>query len=217
MSRHGFTLIELLIVVAIIAILAAIAVPNFLEAQTRAKVSRFMADMRGAATAMESYAVDNNKYPPPDGVPAGSEAPLDPDDAPEAAAEGYLPRRLTTPIAYITSLPIDIFTHHEGIEGHPRLSAPHYVNDQYNMIEFAGDVTEEYFVARTRAGLRLQGEPPVNQYDRSAVWLIHSHGPDGDHDDWESEQARPTQYDPTNGTISDGDIFYFGPGHGFTK
>jgi prepilin-type N-terminal cleavage/methylation domain-containing protein len=60
----AFTLIELLIVVAIIAILAAIAVPNFLEAQMRAKIGRCKADMRSIATALESYAVDNNgKYP----------------------------------------------------------------------------------------------------------------------------------------------------------
>jgi len=59
----GFTLIELLIVVAIIAILAAIAVPNFIEAQSRAKISRAKADMRSLATAIESYAVDNNQYP----------------------------------------------------------------------------------------------------------------------------------------------------------
>src|SRR5690606_31388316 len=59
----GFTLIELLIVVAIIAILAAIAVPNFLEAQTRAKVSRVRNDMRTMATAAEAYRVDNNDYP----------------------------------------------------------------------------------------------------------------------------------------------------------
>src|SRR5215207_257564 len=61
----GFTLIELLIVVAIIAILAAIAVPNFLEAQTRSKVARIRADIRTVATGLETYAVDNNKYPVP--------------------------------------------------------------------------------------------------------------------------------------------------------
>src|SRR3712207_5517880 len=61
-AASGFTLIELLIVVAIIAILAAIAVPNFLEAQTRAKVSRAKADMKSLVTAMEAYGVDHNRY-----------------------------------------------------------------------------------------------------------------------------------------------------------
>ncbi|MBM3336032.1 prepilin-type N-terminal cleavage/methylation domain-containing protein, partial [Candidatus Sumerlaeota bacterium] len=61
--RKGFTLIELLIVVAIIAILAAIAVPNFLEAQTRSKVTRAMADMRTLAVAVEAYSIDNTEYP----------------------------------------------------------------------------------------------------------------------------------------------------------
>ena len=62
-KSRGFTLIELLIVVAIIAILAAIAVPNFLEAQTRSKVSRVMADHRSIATGLEAYYIDNNQYP----------------------------------------------------------------------------------------------------------------------------------------------------------
>ncbi|MBN1867397.1 prepilin-type N-terminal cleavage/methylation domain-containing protein [Candidatus Sumerlaeota bacterium] len=62
--RKAFTLIELLIVVAIIAILAAIAVPNFLEAQTRAKVSRAKNDERTCALGIEAYMVDENDIPP---------------------------------------------------------------------------------------------------------------------------------------------------------
>ncbi|MBN1866249.1 prepilin-type N-terminal cleavage/methylation domain-containing protein [Candidatus Sumerlaeota bacterium] len=61
--RSSFTLIELLIVVAIISILAAIAVPNFLESQTRAKVARVRADARTAISALEAYRVDENAYP----------------------------------------------------------------------------------------------------------------------------------------------------------
>src|SRR5213595_1525346 len=103
MKKLGFTLIELLIVVAIIAILAAIAVPNFLEAQTRSKVSRMKSDMRTVVTAMESYCVDTNHYPPT----------TDPSwNGPWLIASGsqttderwkIYPGSLTTPIAYITS------------------------------------------------------------------------------------------------------------------
>src|SRR5512145_3070937 len=59
----GFTLIELLIVVAIIGIIAAIAIPNLLNAIDRGKQKRTMADMRSVGTAVESYAVDTNLYP----------------------------------------------------------------------------------------------------------------------------------------------------------
>src|SRR5947208_14190243 len=61
-KQKGFTLIELLIVVAIIGILAAIAIPHLLTAMQRAKQKRTMADMRTIATAWEARATDLNKY-----------------------------------------------------------------------------------------------------------------------------------------------------------
>jgi type II secretion system protein G len=63
-NSKGFTLIELLIVVAIIGIIVAIAIPNLLNAIQRAKQRRTMGDMRTSATAIEAYAVDMNRYPP---------------------------------------------------------------------------------------------------------------------------------------------------------
>ncbi|MFL6247577.1 MAG: prepilin-type N-terminal cleavage/methylation domain-containing protein [Thermoanaerobaculia bacterium] len=61
-KQKGFTLIELLIVVAIIGILAAIAIPNLLTAMQRSRQKRTMADMRTVASAWEARATDVNQY-----------------------------------------------------------------------------------------------------------------------------------------------------------
>ena len=61
-KQKGFTLIELLIVVAIIGILAAIAIPNLLTAMQRSRQKRTMADIRTIASAWEARATDINQY-----------------------------------------------------------------------------------------------------------------------------------------------------------
>ena len=62
-NEPGFTLIELLIVVAIIGIIAAVAIPNLLNAIDQGKQKRTMADLRAIGSAVESYSVDTTIYP----------------------------------------------------------------------------------------------------------------------------------------------------------
>src|ERR1700678_1461524 len=60
-NRGGFTLVEIMIVVAIIALLAAIAVPNFLRARKRSQATRILEDLRDLDHALDQYAIDNGK------------------------------------------------------------------------------------------------------------------------------------------------------------
>ena len=60
-QRGGFTLVEIMIVVAIIALLAAIAVPNFLRARKRSQATRILEDLRIIDSAIDQYAIENNK------------------------------------------------------------------------------------------------------------------------------------------------------------
>ena len=60
-NRGGFTLVEIMIVVAIIALLAAIAVPNFLRARKRSQATRILEDLRMIDSALDQYAIETNK------------------------------------------------------------------------------------------------------------------------------------------------------------
>ena len=59
--RGGFTLVEIMIVVAIIALLAAIAVPNFLRSRKRSQATRILEDLRMIDAAIDQYAIETNK------------------------------------------------------------------------------------------------------------------------------------------------------------
>jgi len=187
-KSSAFTLIELLIVVAIIAILAAIAVPNFLEAQTRAKVSRVMADVRSVATAMETYKIDSNKYPP------AAEFPYAALSGPWPAVTGNftsrIPSWLTTPLAYMTSLPNDIF-----IPGKfPNPAWNRYIYFNYDEMQ-----------KMTPASVSLAA-----QKQQTGGYLFYSFGPDKEDNQPNSAKAGKngtwTRYDASNGTVSIGNI-----------
>ena len=171
--RHAFTLIELLVVVAIIAILVAIALPNFLAAQTRAKVTRAVADMRTLVTGLESYRIDTNIYP---------------EDYATAVPREFGLGRLTSPVAHLTSVPLDPF-------------GGYY------------DTTRSLQVTSFTLGTAPDSMP--------SRWALTSAGPDRKDDTipifdypgyfdglWENPSSGYTyiRYDPTNGTVSDGDI-----------
>ena len=185
---RGFTLIELLIVVAIIAILAAIAVPNFLEAQTRAKVSRVHSDMRTLATGIEAYSVDNNSYPLNGVLATGGmlQNPQVVGAVPQA--HKFLYQGITSPVAYIVSLPGDPFV---------RDPLPYEAWKPYWHL---------YFYTNFDWFQKISGPnpPPVieQKKTRYGVWVMCGCGPDGDRLDLN----RDLYYDPTNGTVSDGDI-----------
>jgi type II secretion system protein G len=213
-SNHdrGFTLIELLIVVAIIAILAAIAVPNFLEAQVRAKNSRCKADMRSIATALESYRVDTNHYPPDPLYynsatnPGGTKWPGGGYMTQDQVNNFLALQKVTTPIAYITSIPDNVFKN---------VSFAGY---------YLGKPAENWYVYWGAEWKQLQSEAHPTWKNSGVVWSVSTTGPDrednfGSYVIFGEEVLNSINvwgmygclYDPTNGTVSLGDVVRIGP------
>lgn len=196
--KRAFTLIELLIVVAIIAILAAIAVPNFLEAQTRSKVSRCRADMRAVATGVESYQVDTNRYPPPYGAPV-------------VGRDSWAV--LSTPIAYLTAArTVDPFAKPSGSLGKITLTYE-LVNPMNQLIETGS--TAPYSVEpadQIGSWWWIAGRGPDGAYgfqnpatDREAPIRQKFYESDSNPAAWLT-----VVYDATNGTVSLGNLYRAG-------
>jgi prepilin-type N-terminal cleavage/methylation domain-containing protein len=202
----GFTLIELLIVVAIIAILAAIAVPNFLEAQVRSKVSRVKADQRSLATGIEAYYVDNNDFPEYAIGDAGASPGITPAGSATGggatqiltfrvrAGTGDLFHTLTTPQAYLTSYFADPFADTKGC-----IFAYYKDTNGWIVASFGPDTDEN---DDTVGDIGFASPYAVSTIYNSteaqpSVALMVGNGASGE----------ACTYDPTNGTVSPGDVY----------
>lgn len=181
---QAFTLIELLIVVAIIAILAAIAVPNFLEAQTRAKVARVASDLRTYDTAVETYRIDHNKLPPTYRLAGQTRL--------------WMTHYLTTPISYINGGLPDTFNKVDTPENRYIVS---WGPDYYMLSEATWAKNFQFFPTYSDGASKLS---------RHNFFYMFSLGPDQKYDVLDPAWPSPVQqYDASNGTVSRGDVARF--------
>ncbi|HOJ58775.1 MAG TPA: prepilin-type N-terminal cleavage/methylation domain-containing protein [bacterium] len=210
--KKGFTLIELLIVVAIIGILAAIAVPNFLNAQIRAKVSRCWSDMKALDTAVRMCLMDTNHLPidgwdddTPEGRKILKEVFNGVGDFPESdrKTSHYL-AVLTSPIAYMSSVPIDPFIAKNSLETERGFGSPF---DTYIYAD------QDPRIPGDDQGIQALSSPVAEQFGirplKDNEWAFIGLGPDGVAGIGTGTGAYSTRgfpYSSSNGLVSRGDV-----------
>ncbi|MFB3785813.1 MAG: type IV pilin protein [bacterium] len=223
LNQRGFTLIELLIVVAIIGVLAAIAVPNFMNAMNRAKISRAQNDLKILASALEMYRIDHGNFPYVQDQ-GGVEWQM-PVGFPSNHDRG--PAGLTTPVAYLNGPLYDPFLRSDldmDNAGNPLLG-----NERCG---FGYDMMGQFApIKPVRVPVDAHGTlegtaPDYNEADPRLVpreYVVYSVGPDMNHRVLNpdgsvlvrSRFSKLNRYDPSNGLYSQGNIVRFPGGQTF--